>query len=71
MNKVENTSYLKDPKTGVIINSNEIEYNNARSRRSKQKRDQLKVKTLENELAQMKEDMAILMNMVKGNTNGN
>ena len=69
--KVENTTYIKDTETGVIINSDNSAYRHARARRSKIKRDQMKITNLENELSNMKKQMIDLIQLVKGSTNGN
>jgi len=68
MKKVENSDFYKDVNSGAIVNSNEKDYLNCKSRRANQKMKAQKIKNLENELAEMKEQMKALMEKVNGNS---
>ncbi len=65
MDKVQNTDYLKDTKTGIIVNSNQRDYNIARSRVAKQKMKDKKITDLQNELSDMKGDMAKILTLLQ------
>lgn len=65
MDKVKNTSFLKDGTTGAIVNSNQRDYNVARSRVAKQKMKDKKVTDLQEELVELKKDMANMLTLLK------
>jgi len=67
MKKVENSDFYKNTDTGAIVNSNEREYLNCRARQANRKMKAEQMKNLENELAEMKEQMKALMEKVNGN----
>ncbi len=68
--KVENTTYIKDTQTGTVINTNNSEYLNARSRRSKQKRDKNIIVNLREELNELKTEMKQMVRLVRELRNG-
>ena len=65
MDKVQNTDYLKDSKTGMVVNTNQRDYNIARSRFAKQQMKDKKIKDLQNEVSSMKDDMAKIIQLLE------
>lgn len=62
LNKVENhPSYMKDPATGRVINSNTRAYHARRKKISVENKREREVEELKSQLDQMKEMMATLM----------
>lgn len=67
MNKVENTEYLKDSQTGVIVNTNQRDYNNARARFTKQRSKDQKIISLQSEVVELKNNMAKILTLLENN----
>lgn len=65
MNKVKNTDYLKNRQTGNVVNSNQRDYNIARSRISKQRMKDNKIRKLEDELSAMKASMDKILTLLQ------
>ena len=65
MDKVENTDYLKDRETGVIVNSNQKDYNNARSRFAKQIMKDKKIKNLQDEVSDLKSNLKKILTLLE------
>lgn len=65
MDKVENTDYLKDSQTGVIVNSNQRDYNNARSRFAKQQMKDKKITDLQTEVSELKDGIAKILTLME------
>lgn len=65
MDKVKNTDYLKNSQTGNVVNSNQRDYNIARSRISKQRMKDNKIRKLEDELSTMKASMDKILTLLQ------
>lgn len=65
MDKVKNTDYLKNSQTGVIINGNQKDYDNARSRYARQQMKDKKIITLQNEVADLKNNLSQILTLLK------
>ena len=65
MDKVENSDFMKDSKTGVIVNGNQTEYENARSRYARQQMKDKKIDNLQNEVIDLKKNLSQILTLLK------
>ena len=65
MNKVENSDFLKDTKTGVIVNSNQTDYNHARSRFAKQQSKDKKIVDLQKQVTDLENSIKQILTLLK------
>jgi len=65
--KVKGHSHLyRDPKTNSIINRNMSEYQEYLSRKNMKNEENQKIQNLETDLANMKDDLAEIKNLLRG-----
>lgn len=70
--KVEGESnLLRDPNTNSIINNNMTEYNNYIKRRESKGKENQKIQNLEEDFANMKEDLNEIKSLLRSLINGN
>lgn len=63
-------NFVRDPRTNAIINTNKSEYTEYISRRESKVKEQEKIQTLEQDVADMKSDLEEIKSLLRGLANG-